>query len=221
MDSKEILTGYKILLKGLGSQYWWPAKSKNKKERQFEICIGAILTQNTSWKNVEKALKNLRKEGLLNENGIKNINEKELAVLIKPAGYYNQKAKKLKSFSEFLQYYPLEKLQKMPIGEARTVLLEVHGIGKETADSILLYALSKPIFVIDTYTKRIFERLFNFKLKDYDEWQEFFEKNLEKDTQLFNEYHALIVELGKNFCKKKPLCEKCPLTLAICAHKAR
>lgn len=212
-----LLKIYSILLKEFKPQKWWPVKSKGKKEKQFEICVGAILTQNTSWKNVEKALENLRQEKLLNEKGIRNISEKGLALLIKPAGYYNQKAKKLKKFVEFLQSYPLEQLEKMPVEEARKLLLEVHGIGNETADSILLYALNKPVFVIDAYTKRIFERFFNFKLKDYYEWQQFFSSNLIRDTQLFNEYHALIVELGKNLCKKKPKCEECPLT--ICSYR--
>lgn len=214
METKILLQGiYSTLLKEFKPQKWWPAKSRGK-EKQFEICIGAILTQNTSWKNVEKALENLRKGKMLNEQGIRNANNKKLALLIKSSGYYNQKAKKLKAFVEFLQSYPSEKLGNMPLQEARDLLLGVHGIGKETADSILLYALNKPIFVIDAYTKRSFSKIMPEKtgnLKEYDEWQEFFSSNLDKDARLFNEYHALIVNLGKNFCKKKPLCGECPL----------
>lgn len=214
METKILLQEiYSTLLKEFQPQKWWPAKSKSK-ERRFEICIGAILTQNTSWKNVEKALENLRKAKMLNEQGIRNAKNKKLALLIKSSGYYNQKAKKLKAFVEFLKSCPLEKLEKIPQKKSRDLLLGVHGIGKETADSMLLYALNKRVFVIDAYTKRIFSRIMPEKtrnLKEYDEWQEFFSSNLDKDAQLFNEYHALIVNLGKNFCKKEPSCEECPL----------
>ena len=205
----KLLETYKILFNNFGRQHWWPAKSK--KERRFEICIGAILTQNTSWKNAEKAIENLRKANAISKEAIKNIPQEKIASLIKPAGYYSQKAKKLKAFAGFLEKNSFEKLAKMPISKARQLLLEVHGIGKETADSILLYALHKPIFVIDAYTKRIFERIFNIKFKDYDEWQQFFSSSLRRDTQLFKEYHALIVALGKDVCRKKPLCGKCPV----------
>jgi endonuclease-3 related protein len=217
MDNEKLISVYEILLREFGRQKWWPVKSKTKVERQFEICVGAILTQNTSWKNVEKALENLRQNSLLSEGCIRGAEEKELALLIKSAGYYNQKAKKLKAFVEFLHSHPLNELEGMPTDKARNLLLQVHGIGKETADSMLLYALNKPVFVIDAYTRRIFERVFNSKLTSYDEWQQFFSSNLKKDTQLFNEYHALLVELGKNFCRKKPLCGECPLT--ICSHR--
>jgi|SRR3989338_5565031 len=200
---------YRILLNNFGRQHWWPAKSK--KERKFEICVGAILTQNTSWKNAEKAIENLRKANALSKEPIKNFPEKKIASLIKPAGYYNQKARKLKAFAGFLEKNSFEKLEKMPISKARGMLLKVHGIGRETADSMLLYALNKPIFVVDAYTKRIFERIFNIKFKDYDEWQDFFSSSLGRDTLLFNEYHALIVALGKDVCRNKPLCGKCPM----------
>lgn len=206
---KKLIEIYKILFNNFGRQHWWPAKGR--KERKFEICIGAILTQNTSWKNAEKAIENLREAGALSEKAIEKIPQEKIALLIKPAGYYNQKAKKLKAFAGFLEKNSFEKLGKMPINEARQLLLEVHGIGKETADSMLLYALNKPIFIIDAYTKRIFERIFSMKFKDYDEWQRFFSKSLRRDTLLFNEYHALIVALGKDVCRKRPLCEKCPV----------
>lgn len=209
MDRK-LLEIYNILLENFGKQYWWPAKSKGN-ARRFEISIGAILTQNTAWKNAEKAIENLRKEKKLDEKSIRETREKELALLIKPAGYYNQKARKLKAFVNFLKENNFKKLEKMPIKGAREMLLQQHGIGNETADSILLYALNRQIFVVDAYTKRIFERLFNLKFKSYEEWQEFFHANLPQNAKLFNEYHALLVKLAKEFCRKKPECKKCPL----------
>ncbi len=215
---KSLLDTYQTLLKAFGEQKWWPAQSQEPDQRKLEICIGAILTQNTSWKNVEKALKNLAELGLIDEQRLLKANEKQLAMLINPAGYYNQKAKKLKAFASFLERNNFERLERMEIGELRNLLLTVHGVGKETADSIILYALNKPVFVIDAYTKRVFSRLLNLKLDKYDEWQEFFHSNLEKDTQVFNEYHALIVELGKNLCKSHPLCGKCPIS--TCSYKA-
>ena len=183
---------YDILYKQFGPQHWWPANSR------FEVIMGAILTQNTNWKNVEKAIKNLKERNLLNKEAIQNIPEKELASLIKPAGYYNQKAKKLKAFVKFE-------------GEiTRENLLNIWGIGPETVDSILLYAYNKPIFVIDAYTKRVINRL-GYKEQTYDELQTLFMENLPTDEKLFNEFHALLVQLGKNYCKTKPVCEKCPL----------
>lgn len=217
---RQLMHIYKILLKNFGCQKWWPAKSEIKATRQLEICIGAILTQNTAWKNAEKALENLRNENLLNQNSLINIAERKLALLIKPAGYYNQKAKKLKAFANFLRENNLARLEKMPAKEARELLLEVHGIGNETANSILLYALNNPFFVVDAYTRRIFERLFNLNPKNYDELQEFFMENLQHNVQLFNEYHALLVRLAKEFCKKKPECGKCPLRLS-CQFKQK
>ena len=183
---------YDILYKQFGPQHWWPANSR------FEVIMGAILTQNTNWKNVEKAIKNLKERNLLNKEAIQNTPEKELASLIKPAGYYNQKAKKLKAFVKFE-------------GEiTRENLLNIWGIGPETVDSILLYAYNKPIFVIDAYTKRVINRL-GYKEQTYDELQTLFMENLPTDEKLFNEFHALLVQLGKNYCKTKPVCEKCPL----------
>ena len=190
-----VLKIYDLLYKEYGSQRWWPVSSSNS---EFEIIVGAILTQNTNWKNVEKSIKNLKDNNLLDKNSIKNINIAKLAALIRSSGYYKQKAKKLKEFVSFE-------------GEInRENLLNIWGIGPETADSILLYAYNKPVFVIDAYTKRIFSRL-GIKLNDYDEYQEYFHKNLPKDYKLFNEYHALLVELAKKHCKTKPICENCPL----------
>jgi len=203
---------YNKLYKSLGPQGWWPLTLEGFESKHyagepktanhiFEIIIGAILTQNTSWKNVEKALYNLSKNNLIDINKIKRIKKQKLAKLIKPAGYYNQKAERLKIIADFLSKNKEPK---------REQLLEVKGIGPETADSILLYAYNKPFFVIDAYIKRIFERL-GCKAKDYKEWQKLFMNNLPKDIPLFKEYHALLVELGKNYCKKKPVCNKCPI----------
>jgi len=203
-----LLRIYSILLEHFGKQHWWPTLSKNKK---LEICIGAILTQNTAWKNVEKALHNLINKNLLNLEALNKINQKKLESLIRSAGYYKQKAKKIKALVKFLTS------EKKP---SRKNLLAIYGVGKETADSILLYAFNKPVFVVDAYTRRIFSRLGMLDENlSYDEIQEFFENNLPRDTELFKEYHALIVELGKNYCKKKnPLCKECPLS-SICKFK--
>ena len=200
---------YKILLESYGKQNWWPINGKylpknslNQKEI-FEICLGAILTQNTSWNNVEKTLKNLREKNLLDIDELRKINLKKLAELIKSSGYNNQKARKIKEFIKFLDS-----------GNeiTRENLLSVWGIGKETADSILLYAYNRPYFVIDSYTKRIFSRLgFCDENLDYDKLQELFHKDLDNNSKLFNEYHALIVQHAKSHCKKKPDCLSCPL----------
>jgi len=199
---------YKSLYNHFGPQHWWPG------EIPFEVSIGAILTQQTSWNNVEKAIDNLKKEKLLDPKKLRDVKNEKLEKLIQPSGYYRQKTKKLKNFINFLWINydgKLEKLFDQPIPELREQLLSVNGIGKETADSIILYATNKPIFVIDAYTKRIFHRLGITEEDDYDKLQKIFQKNLPEDTKLFNEFHALIVRLGKDYCKKKPKCEKCPL----------
>jgi endonuclease-3 related protein len=206
---------YSILYKTFGPQGWWPftlenefhpkhhGKSPKNDKQRFEIIIGAILTQNTSWKNVEKAIFNLNKAKLIDINKIKKVSLKKLASLIKPSGYYNQKAEKLKIAADFFSKNRLI---------TRQELLKVKGIGPETADSILLYAFQKPYFVIDAYTKRIFSRVGLCDGKcSYDELQELFHKNLLKKTKIFSEYHALIVELGKQFCTKTPKCINCPI----------
>lgn len=203
---------YQRLYSYFGQQHWWPAKTS------FEVAVGAILTQNTNWFNVEKAIENLKKHKLLNPSKLYRLSLKRLALLIKPAGYYNIKAKRLKHFLNFLFNSYQGSLKKMSgenLQELRQRLLSVNGIGQETADSILLYALNKPIFVIDAYTKRILTRHRLIK-KDatYNEIQDLFMKYLLSDVKLFNEYHALLVKLGKEFClKKKPKCEICPLKL--------
>jgi len=177
---------------------------KNDKDR-FEIVVGAILTQNTSWNNVEKALFNLNKEDLIDVKKMAAAKESRIAELIKPSGYYNQKAKRLKTIAMHL-------LRRPSLPEERKELLKVNGIGQETADSIILYAAEKPSFVVDAYTKRIFSRLgLVDENEKYEKVKELFEGKLKKDVETFKEYHALIVEHAKKHCNKKPKCDKCIL----------
>jgi len=200
---------YKRLLGKFGPQGWWPAQSR------FEVIVGAILTQNTNWTNVERAIENLRKNKLLTPSKLRKVHTRRLASLIKPAGYFNVKAKRLKSFIDFLykEYRGnLDKMSKEYWANLRIKLLAISGIGPETADSILLYALDKPVFVVDAYTKRFLAR-HNLVSREasYDAIQSIFMDSLPQDIKMFNEYHALIVRLGKELCKSKPLCEICPL----------
>ncbi len=209
-DYNKILTDiYNTLYKAFGPQHWWPG------ETPFEVAVGAILTQNTNWVNVEKAINNLKNSDVLYSKALHDMSHKELASLIKPAGYFNIKAKRLKHFLDFLaNHYKgrVEQMQNEDTNALRHQLLEINGIGPETADSILLYALDKPIFVIDAYTKRVLVR---HKLAPekatYHELQGLFHKNLPMDVKLFNEYHALFVMAGKHYCKPKPRCKECPL----------
>ena len=207
--SKSLFTIFKILKKAYGPQHWWPADSP------FEVAVGAILTQNTSWKNVERAIGRLKKKNLLSTGRMSRSPIKTLAQCLKPAGYFNVKARRLKNFLIFLSNEYKGSLQKLftePLAALRQKLLTINGIGPETADSIILYAAEKPIFVVDAYTKRIFSRIGFLKLSaSYDETQACFMKNLPLNTKLFNEFHALIVEHAKRFCKTKPVCEPCPL----------
>ena len=215
---------YQKLLKEFGPQGWWPL-SKGKPETKhhngvprnngdrFEIIVGAILTQNTAWTNVEKAIYNLNAAKTLNRSSILKILHKKLAPLIKPAGYYNQKAERLKIVAGFFSDKKIKEiLKEKNIEKLRKELLAVKGIGPETCDSILLYAFDKPVFVIDAYTRRIFSRLKFLKEKDsYDDWQRLFMKNLKPDAKMFKEYHALIVGLAKRSCKVKQECVRCSL----------
>ncbi|MDD5119716.1 MAG: endonuclease III domain-containing protein [Candidatus Omnitrophica bacterium] len=201
---------FRRLYSAFGRQYWWPAQSA------FEVMVGAILTQNTSWSNVEKAIASLKKKKLLDAEKIYKLPSKKLSGLIRPAGYYNIKAARLKNFLKFFfdnYSLSLEKISSVDLGTLRRQLLGVNGIGQETADSILLYALNKPIFVVDAYTKRILLRHKLIKAgADYFSVQEVFMKNLKNNAGLFNEYHALLVKLGKEYChKRSPKCEACPL----------
>jgi len=209
-----LLKIYDRLLEYFGPRHWWPA------ETEFEIIVGAILTQQTTWKNVEKAIKNLKNENLLEPKKLFLLPIKRLETLIKPCGFYKVKTIRLRSFLKFfIENFDgnLEKMFDKNLNELREELLSVHGIGLETCDSILLYAGEKPVFVVDAYTFRLCERYPIINSRDYEEVRNFFEKNLLKDVNLFKEFHALIVELGKNYCKTKPLCEKCPL-LGGCKH---
>lgn len=197
---------YTFLYREYGKQGWWPVcRQQNAEGRMFEICIGAILTQNTAWKNVEKAILNLRKLNAINPKKILKLKDEKIKEAIRPAGYYNQKARKLKEFSKF--FLSLE--GRVP---KREELLSVWGIGKETADSILLYAFKIPVFVVDAYTKRILVCCgIISQSSDYDEIQRLFMENLENDAELFNEYHALLVEHAKRHYSKKPYGKDCPL----------
>jgi endonuclease III related protein len=198
-----------LLFRRYDEQHWWPGDSP------FEVMVGAILTQSTSWQNVEKAIVNLKTAGVMSPNALRQIPVPELAQLIHPAGYYNAKAVKLKALVRWLSASCGDNLNVFftrDTGELRLQLLDVHGIGPETADSILLYAGNKPVFVIDAYTRRIFSRLGLKPENDtYDAWQILFTLNLPQNTQLFNEYHALLVRLGKESCRKQPVCGNCCL----------
>ena len=208
---------YQRLLDRYGPQHWWPA------DEPFEVIIGAILTQSTAWGNVEKAIGNLKKAGALNPIAIRELPVDDLAILIRPSGYYNAKARKLKAFVERLsESYggSLEKLFALDTPNLREELLSIYGIGQETADSVILYAAQKPMFVIDAYTHRITNRLGLHPDKNsYAALQALFMDNLPGDEKLFNEYHALLVCLGKNACRKHPVCHECCLD-TICGFRA-
>lgn len=213
---KTLLKVYERLYKTFGPQHWWPG------ETPFEVIVGAILTQNTNWGNVEKAISNLRTEAILSPEGLRDANHNHLAMLIKPSGYFNIKAGRLKHFIDYLYKRhggSLKKMFSLDLMELRQELLQVKGIGPETADSILLYAGGYPVFVVDAYTVRIFQRL-GILLEDvtYHEVQEIFMDTLNHDVDMFNEYHALIVSLGKELCKPKPRCEGCPLLEEFCHY---
>jgi endonuclease-3 related protein len=200
---------YKKLYVSFGPQHWWPG------ETPFEVAVGAILTQNTNWSNVEKAIANLKKNKVLYPKALHDMSHARLASLIRPAGYFNIKAKRLKNFISFLtnEYHgSMSGMAKEDLRSIRKKLLSVNGIGPETADSIMLYALEKPVFVIDAYTKRVLSR-HNILDHDapYDIFQELFHSKLRKNIRLFNEYHALFVRLAKENCRTKPLCTGCPL----------
>jgi endonuclease-3 related protein len=196
-----------------GPQHWWPARSP------FEVIVGAILTQSAAWTNVEKAIANLEKDGALCPKVLRRLSQSEVASLIHPCGYYNAKAIKLKAFVHWLGEQYKDSLEKLFAGSPehiRQQLLSVHGIGPETADSIVLYAASKPVFVIDAYTIRITGRLgLKPATNTYAGHQQLFSENLPADAKLFNEYHALLVRLGKEVCRKIPRCPECCLN-AFC-----
>ena len=209
MISEQLTEIYQLLIERFGGQDWWPGQS------QFEIIVGAILTQNTNWTNVEKAIANLKSADLLDAEKLHHLDSEKMAALIRPAGYYNIKTKRLKNFLIWLfEKYDgqLSSLENLSTACLREELLAINGIGKETADSILLYAFEREVFVVDTYTARIAIRhgLINSEA-DYEQLSELFQSNLQQDAKLFNEFHALLVQVGKNFCKPKPNCSDCPL----------
>lgn len=222
---KKLLKIFSLLFNAYGEQGWWPLTPEGKtkpihnarrpetEKQKFEVIVGAILTQNTAWLNVEKAIENLNKAKALSIEKIARIKDKELETLIRPAGYYKQKAERLKRVATYIlkNYKSIKEFFNKPLDELRQELLKLKGIGNETADSILLYAAEKPIFVIDAYTKRIFSRLGFFDENiSYEKAQEFF-MQLPKDVELFKEYHALIVEHGKKTCRRLPKCTICCL----------
>lgn len=199
---------YQNLYKGYGRQEWWPG------DTPFEIMVGAILTQNTAWTNVEKAIANLKSENMLSAKKISSARQNTLARLLKPSGYFNIKAKRLKNYCNwYLEQGEFKALAKKKTSELRASLLTVNGVGYETADDILLYAFERPVFVIDAYTRRIFSRLGLIAGDEsYDELREAIELVLDRDAVLFNEYHALIVNHGKDICRVKPRCVDCILS---------
>ncbi|GJQ25735.1 MAG: endonuclease [Phycisphaerae bacterium] len=208
-DAAIIRRFYRVLLHAYGPQGWWPGDSPT------EVVVGAILTQNTNWRNVERAIANLKAARLLSWRALRAVQARRLATLIRPAGYFNIKAKRLKAFVTWLgERYggSLARLRRLDTAAARAALLQVNGIGPETADSILVYALNKPSFVVDAYTQRVLRRhrLIGWK-PDYHKTQALFERSIPRDTQVYNEYHALLVEVAKRHCKAQANCEGCPL----------
>ena len=201
---------YDRLLEAFGPQHWWPGQSP------FEVMVGAVLVQNTNWKNVEKAIDNLRRADLLEPHALYQVRPEELEELIRPAGYFRIKARRLHGLLEFfVRRYDgsTEAMFGTELSALREELLAVHGIGPETADSILLYAGGLPVFVVDTYTHRVLARhgWIGFDA-DYHTIQEHFQSSLPQDVALYNEYHALLVRVGKDYCRKQnPRCDECPL----------
>jgi endonuclease-3 related protein len=208
---------YGRLFAAYGPQHWWPA------DEPFEVIVGAILTQSTAWSNVEKAIAGLKAVAALSPSALHRMPTEELARLIRPSGYYNAKARKLKAFVErLIADYDgdLGKLFNLDTGTLRRELLSIHGVGEETADSIILYAARRPIFVIDAYTRRILSRLGTAPPNQtYNAYQQLFTRNLPPDEALFNEYHALLVRHGKDVCRRVPRCDDCCLA-PLCCHKA-
>ncbi len=205
------------LCRRFGPQHWWPGDTR------FEMIVGAILTQSIAWTGVEVAMSKLREAGALDPASLREIHLDELAGLVYASGYYNAKARKIKAFVEHLQRYDddLDALFSQDASSLRAELLSIHGVGEETADSIILYAAHKPAFVIDAYTRRIVDRVgVDMNGESYEAYQRLFTDELPRDVKLFNEYHALFVKLGKDFCKTKPLCTGCPIS-EVCDYGRR
>jgi len=206
-SAKQLQQVFDLLLESYGKQQWWPA------DTAFEVMVGAVLTQNTAWSNVERAIANLKQAGVLHQHGILDLARDDLAELIRPSGYFNVKAKRLQNLCLFLAENGGEcALREVDINSARQMLLSVNGVGAETADDIMLYALDQPVFVVDAYTRRIFSRLGMLQGEEkYDEIRVGFEQALGAHVPMFKEYHALIVSHGKETCKTKPQCDRCGL----------
>jgi endonuclease-3 related protein len=213
--NKSLQDIYHRLMDCYGPQHWWPA------EEPFEVMVGAVLTQSTAWKNVEKAITGLKNAGALSPAALRRLSLPEIAALIYPCGYYNVKARRLMALVNWLDEScndDIYNLSNSDTGRLRSQLLSVYGIGEETADSIILYAVKKPVFVIDAYTRRIINRAgLAHGNNSYGDYQSLFMENLPVDVRLFNEYHALLVCLGKNVCRKRPLCSRCCLS-EICSY---
>ncbi|MEM3781359.1 MAG: hypothetical protein QXT43_00150 [Candidatus Micrarchaeaceae archaeon] len=209
---KNLLRAYSLLRAHFGFLNWWPASTDD------EMLIGAILTQNTSWKNVEKAIAELRRRRMLSIKSLSRANARSIERAIRSSGFYRQKAQRLKLFARTIAAYGSFKKFVKQSADARQSLLGIKGIGKETADSMLLYAGSMPFFVVDAYTKRVMRRLFGVDMSDYDMLQKFIARRIPEDVGLYKDFHAQFVELAKNFCRKEPLCGACPLR-NICNFK--
>lgn len=209
-DNQPIIKIFDVLYSIYGPQGWWPG------EDQFEIILGAILTQNTAWRNVTLAIANLKAEGILEPGALLEAKPERVKALIAPAGFFNVKYERLKSVLEYLMRHDtdFERYCYLPTADLRNELLEINGVGPETADSILLYAFDRPVFVVDAYTRRLFSRLgYGWMGKaPYEEIQKFFMEDLPSDSGLYNEFHALIVAHCKTVCRKKPLCSECSLS---------
>lgn len=204
----EVIRVYRALLDRYGPREWWPA------DTPFEVMVGAILTQRTSWANVELAIRNLKDSGLLDAKRLASARPRKVMELVRPSGFYRQKAERVMNIARHFgsNYSSLDLFFEKPVPELRSELLELDGIGKETADSIILYAGEKPIFVVDAYTRRLCERLgLEVDTTSYDRIQSFFQGNLPEDVELFKEFHALIVHHCKERCRTNPYCEGCPL----------
>lgn len=217
-DTARLLNIYDLLYDSLGPCHWWPAESR------FEVIIGAILTQGVSWRNVSKAIANLKAADRLDLAALTEIDEENLAGLIRPALYHNQKTRKIKTFLAWINNCyggDISRMLASPTASLRKELLDLWGIGPETADSILLYAGCHPVFVVDTYTRRIFARIGLVEENiSYDGMQSYLMAYLPQNVRLYNEYHALLVRLGARFCKKnKPLCTNCPI-ISYCRYGA-
>ena len=211
------------MFEAYGPQYWWPAKTR------FEVIVGAYLTQNTSWRNVERALVNLRKAGVLTVKGIRDIDRIRLEQMLRPSGYFRQKAERLKIFIAYLDSIyggSLSRMFAQPTAQLRDELLKLKGVGPETADSILLYAGRHPTFVVDVYTRRILDRHrilpFNAKYGELQSLvhQAFVDEPSTQRASSFNELHALIVAVGKNHCNTAAKCDRCPLQHLLPIHSA-